>query len=219
MKSVKYGLMHKETQEFMGVYNPSEFSKGTFSMHASKRFEEDHVRNIVAFFNTEPTKRGSSQYHSVTGGYDPDEFVAVAFLSSENAFSKSEDIKQIELPEVVRCKMKQARTFKATPQKLRDRYFSAELQEAVQGLDVEAYVVVPEEGRSLKEGEFIYINQIDSVIGEVKMVSAVPDEWPITDTEYERKGWQFVLVERGTKTLEAKAVVSDIEPLVPAPGL
>jgi hypothetical protein len=219
MKSVKYGMMHKETQEFMGVYNPSEYSRGTFSMDANKRFEEDNVRNIVAFFNTESTKKGSSQYYTETSGHDPDEFVAVAFFRNENAFSKSEEVKQIELPEVVPCKMKQARTFQTTPQKLRDRYFSTELQDALQGLDVEAYVVVPQEGRSVKEGDFIYINHWDAVIGEVKMVSAVPDEWPITDTVYERNGWQFVLVERGTKTLEAKAVVSDIEPVAPAPGL
>lgn len=219
MRSVKYGLMHKETQEFMGVYNPHEYSRGTLSMNASKRFEEDNVFNIIGFFNTDKAKSSYSEYHRETGGHDPNEFVPVAFLHSENGFSKSEDVKQMELPEIIRCKMKQARKFKDTPQKLRNRYFSAELQEAVQGLDVEAYVVVPEEGHTLTEGEFIYINQIDTVIGEVKMVSDVPDGWPITDTDYERNGWQFVLVERGTKTLEAKAVLSDIEPVSPAPGL
>lgn len=217
MRSVKYGLMHKETQEFMGVYNSSEYSRGTFSMDASKRFEEDNVRNIVAFLNAEKTKSGYWQWE--TSGHEPDEFVAVAFLRNENGFNKSEDVKQLELPEVVRCKMKQARAFKDTPQKLRNHYFSADLQEAVEGLDVEAYVVVPEKGHSLKEGEFIYINEIDAVIGEVKMVSDVPDEWPITDTDHERNGWQFVLVEVGTKTLEAKAAMSDIEPVSLAPGL
>jgi len=219
MKSVKYGLMHRDTQEFMGVYNPNEFFRGTFSMNASRRFEEDNVHNIVAFLKTDPTKKGSSRYRGETDGHDPDDFVAVTFIRNESAFSKSEDVKQIELPEVVRCKRKRARTFKETPQRLRDRYFNAGVQEAVQGLDVEAYVVVPEKGHSLKEGDFIYIDQADAVIGEVKMVSAVPDEWPITDSDSERNGWQFILVERGTKTLEAKAAICDIEPVLPTPKL
>jgi hypothetical protein len=219
MKSVKYGLMHKATQEFMGVYNPSEYSRGTFSMNANRRFEEDNVRNIVAFLSAKKEGSSYSRYQWATGGHDPDEFVAVVFIRDENGFRKSEDIKQIDLPDVIRCSAKRARTYSATPQKLRDRYFGVEFQETVKGLDIEACIVVPEEGRSLKQGDFVYIDQADMVIGEVKMASDVPDEWPVDDTDYERKGWQFVLVERGTKTLEAKATLTDIEPLAQVPGL
>jgi hypothetical protein len=219
MTSVKYGLMQKETQEFMGVYNQSEYSRGTLSMDASKRFEEDNLVNVVAFLKAEGEKAGYTQWHFDTNGHNPEEFVPVAFIRSENGFSKTEDVKQIELPEIVRCKMKQARKFKDTPPLLRNRYFSAELLEAMQGLDVEAYVVIPEKGHILQEGETIYINQSEKVIGEVKMVSPVSDDWPVHDTVFEREGWQFVLVERGTKALEAKAILSDIEPVSPAPGL
>jgi hypothetical protein len=217
MKSIKYGLMHKETQEFMGVYNTGEYSRGTYSLNASTRFEEDSVRHVVEFFNADKTR--DSYSHWATSGHDPDDFIAVAFVRTENGFNKSEDVKQITLPDVVKCKMEQARRLKETPKKLRDRYFSAEVQEAIQGRDTEAYVVIPEGGRQLKEGDFIYISQLENVIGEVKMISEVPDGWPITSTDHERDGWQFVLIERGTKALEAKAVLSDIEPIAPTPGM
>lgn len=219
MKSVSYGLMHRETQEFMGVYNPGKFTRGTLSMDASKRFEEDNLANVVAFLKSEGEKAGYSKWHWDTSGHDPEEFVAVTFTRTSNGFSESEEVKQVELPEIVRCKTKRARSFKDTPPLLRNRYFSAELQESIKGLDVEAYVVIPENGHVLREGETIYINESDKVIGEVRMVSAVSDDWPIVDTVFERDGWQFVLIERGTKALEAKAVLSEIEPASPTPGL
>ena len=219
MNSVTFGLMHKETKEFMGVYNSGEYTRGTLSMDASKRFEEDNLANIVPFLKSEGEKAGYSNWRWDTSGHDPEEFVAVAFTRNNNGFSKTENVKQMELPEIISCKTKRARTFKDTPPLLRNRYFSEELQEAVKDLDVEAYVVIPKNGHVLREGEIIYINDSDKVIGEVKMVSAVSDDWPVVDTVFERDGWQFVLVERGTKTLEARAVLSEIEPVSLTPGL
>lgn len=191
-------------------------------MHANSRFEEENVRNIIAFFNISSDKNRTSQYQRDrdTCGYDPEEFIAVAFIRNENGFSKSEDIKHIELPEVIRCTKKNARSLKDTPQKLRDRYLGEELQAnvACNCNDPEIYIVIPEEGRQLKEGEFIYIDNFERIFGEVKMVTSVPDAWPTSDMDHERNGWQFILVERGTKTLESKATLSDIEPIAPTPG-
>lgn len=212
MQKITYGLMEKATQEFMGMRGQGEFMEPTFTMYGSKRFESDNLLRVVSFIKAEPLGKGSSNYRS-TDGYDPNEFVPVAFIRNENGFKKDEDVKIVELPNIVSVNKISARDFKGTPKKLLDFHFTPEQVEAMAGFDAEIFVVVPREKGTINPGDFLYFDRYDSSVSEVKFALPVPDDWPIHDRDFERKGWQFLVVDRSLQVVAEKSKLIEIEPL------
>lgn len=215
MKTIKFGLMEKETQEFMGFHEEQGY-RDALSMHSPKRFETDNIREIVDFIKAEKDRFGSFRSND---GYDPAEFTPVAFIHETGAFSESLVIKELVLPEIHSIHAVSTRSFNSMPAMLRKRYIPEELLNTIPEGYVDFILVHLAKDQVLKKGDYVYGGRYSPVAGDVLFAGEVPESWPFQDPTSDVSDVRLLLVHIDGKALQAACSLSEIEPLSSKPKL
>jgi hypothetical protein len=212
MKTITYGLMETDTQEFIG-----QDTHGVhFSMHEQNRFETENVSEIVNFMNSKADRYGR---HYDNDGYNPSEFTPVAFIRESGAFNESLEIKELELPKLNTVKVQTTRQFRTMPEILRKRYIPSDLLETLGDKYVDFILVRLEDGQSVVPKDYVYGTRYNSVLGEVLMSVPVPEDWPIAVSSPELLPDRLLLVHTDQKALAAACTFKDIEPKASGPKI
>jgi hypothetical protein len=215
MTKITFGLMQKETQEFMG-FNENDHSRDAYSMFSGKRFETDSIKQIVDFMFAKPDKHGS---YFGNDNYDPADFTPVAYIREESRFSQSIEIKAIELPEIKEMRSYATRSWVSMPDKLRSYYISDEKRVGIPDTHVEFLIADASEGQVFNEGDIVYSGRYGAECGQVLVSMEVPEEWPTHGTSIPDDKLRLLLVHSENAAITARLTYSDIEPLTAAPKI
>jgi hypothetical protein len=212
MKTITYGLMDRDSQEFIGWDTDGVH----LSMHEQDRFETENVSEIVNFMKAKADLRGRYQDND---GYDPNDFTPVAFIREDGPFNKSLEIKELELPTFNFVKAQSTRRFADMPAILRKHYIPSELMETLGDKFVDFVLIKLQEGQSVAPKDYVYGSRYNSVLGEVLMSVPVPEDWPIAVSSPELLPDRLLLVHIDHKAVAAACTFKDIEPKAAGPKI
>jgi hypothetical protein len=212
MKTITYGLMETDSQEFIA----QDAESGHLSMHGQQRLETESISEIVNFMNAKADLRG--RYYD-NDGHDPNEFTPVVFIRENGPFNESLEIKELELPELISVKAQPTRRYQAMPEILRKRYIPSELRENLEDKFVDFVLIKLEDGQSVAPTDYVYGSRYNSVLGEVLMSVPVPEDWPIAVSSSELLPDRLLLVHIDQKAFAAACTFKDIEPKASGPRI
>lgn len=213
MKKITYGLMETATQKVMGGHRAGHTGAARYDINGNKPLEADDLREVVDFLHAAQTPRGS---WVTNGGYDPSDFQPVAFIRETDGHRRSEDIKQVFLPEIKKITPQRTRSPKDTPSNALKRYLSAEMIDALPSMDAEFVLVTLTPGQVIEAGDAIVGSRFSTVFGEVKVSMPVPDDWPLADSAMDTSNVRLLLVDNRPERIADMASLADIEPAGPS---
>jgi hypothetical protein len=215
MEQITYGLLNNETREFISSGDYSYWRLGHRGQGGTrerdKRYESDDLSSVADVF-----KSSIHNNRTAFGSYEIDDLSPVAFLKSSDGFNKSEEVKQIDLSEVISCKVLGSRSIKDTPDILLRSRFDAGVLADIKENSLEFLFVKPNDDFDVSKGSILYLDGTANGLAVISQTLNGFDDWPTTSKFADLEGWTAVLVNNDVTHVSELLPLNDIVSSAPS---